>query len=406
MSSHAESVFANRSFSLYYAGQALSFAGDGLRIIAIPLLVYHLTGSALSIGVTYVLELGPFALFGLLGGSLADRVNRRRLMIVCDFIRFSIMVLFAVGYASGFLSLGILYAGIAVMAVCAAVFVGAQASTLPYLLGKDRVTQAVSALIAAEQMSQTILPPVGGAMFGVLGPLPALAINAFTYLCSQISIAAVDTFGPDEPGGLPSLGEVLNDIAIGFRFLWRDAAMRTVSTNSLFFNFFGFMTGAVFIPFLKRDFGASDAVVGYALGIGAVGAVLGSWLGGRVPKEWPFGRLLRIAYIFDGLFFIPVMLTHQLAVLIVFATLTNVCVLFEITQIVGWRIRVTPGESVGRVSGAARLVALAGTIPGALIAGALADHYGARLPIIISGVGYLAIAVGSWFRPALRTESR
>jgi MFS family permease len=78
MSTRARSVFSNRSFSLFYTGQALSFVGDGLRIIAIPLLVYHLTGSALAIGVTYALELGPFALFGLLGGSLADRIYRRR----------------------------------------------------------------------------------------------------------------------------------------------------------------------------------------------------------------------------------------------------------------------------------------------------------------------------------------
>ena len=75
MSSFA-GVFSNRSFSLFYAGQALSFVGDGLRLIALPLFVYDLTHSALAVGVTYALELGPFALFSLVGGSLADRVDR------------------------------------------------------------------------------------------------------------------------------------------------------------------------------------------------------------------------------------------------------------------------------------------------------------------------------------------
>src|SRR3984893_758544 len=105
MSSYAGSVFSVRSFSLFYAGQTLSFIGDGLRLIAIPLLVYKLTGSALSIGVTYALELGPFALFSLIGGSLAERVDRRRLMIACDFVRFAILTAFAVGFAFGFLKL-------------------------------------------------------------------------------------------------------------------------------------------------------------------------------------------------------------------------------------------------------------------------------------------------------------
>jgi MFS family permease len=406
MSTYAQSVFRNRSFSLFYAGQALNFVGDGLRIIAIPLLVYHLTGSALAIGVTYALELGPFAVFGLLGGSLADRVDRRRLMIACDFIRFAVMSLFAAGYAFGFLTLWILYSGIVVLSISAAFFLGGQSSSLPYLLGKDRVTRAMSALLATEQSLQMILPPIGGALFAVIGPLPALAINAFTYLCSQFSLASVSSFGPDKPSGLPSPREILADIKAGFAFLFGDAALRTVSTNSLCFNFFGFMTGAVFIPFLKRDFGATDLMVGYALGIGAIGAVVGSWLGGRLPKSWPFGRVIATAYVIDGLFFVPVMITHNLDVAIVFLTLTNACVLLEITQIIGWRVRVMPEDMIGRVSGAARLVGLAGTVPGAIIGGALADHYGARVPIVVSGIGYLLIAALAWLRPGLRNEAR
>ncbi len=406
MSTRTGSVFANRAFSLFYAGQTLSYIGDGLRLIAVPLLVYHLTGSALSVGVTYALELGPFALFGLVGGSLADRVDRRKLMIGCDVVRFAILALFALGYAFGFLTLLVLYAGIAMIAVCAAFFLGAQSSTIPYLLGKERSTQAVAALLAAEQSTQMILPPVGGALFALLGPLPALAVNAFTYLISQGSLAAVEGFGPDEPSGLPSPKAIGSDIAAGFRFLWRDAAMGVVSCVSLGFNFFGFITAAAFIPFLKRDFGASDQIVGYALGVGAIGAVAGSYLGGRVPRTWGFGRVLIAAYIADGLAFVPVMFTHDLAVAIVFLSLTNGCVLFDVAQIVGWRLRVTPDEMIGRVSGAARLVALAGTVPGALGGGALADQFGARSAIVVSGAGYLALALLVALVPAIRHEAR
>ena len=135
MSANSASVFRNRSFSLFYTGQAFSYVGDGLRLIAIPLLVYHLTGSALSIGVTYALELGPYALFGLLGGSFADRLDRRRLMIGCDAARFLVMARFAVGYARGFLTLGVLYGGIVAMSIAAAIFSGSVSSTIPYLVG-------------------------------------------------------------------------------------------------------------------------------------------------------------------------------------------------------------------------------------------------------------------------------
>jgi predicted MFS family arabinose efflux permease len=195
-------------------------------------------------------------------------------------------------------------------------------------------------------------------------------------------------------------------VRVGFRFLVRDAAMRAVCLNSFVFNFFGFMTGAVFIPFLKRDFFASDFAVGYALGIGAIGAVVGSWVGGHIPKSWRFGRVLIVAYALDGILFMPVVFTHRLDVVIFFMTLTNACVFFEITQIVGWRIRVTPEEMVGRVSAAARLVALTGTVPGAIVGGLLADHHGARLPIAISAVGYLIMGLLVSLSPAIRREAR
>jgi predicted MFS family arabinose efflux permease len=162
----------------------------------------------------------------------------------------------------------------------------------------------------------------------------------------------------------------------------------------------------VFSPFLKNDFGASDQVVGYAFGFGAIGAVLGSWLGGRVPRNWPFGKLLIVAYALDGLLFVPVMFTHNLTVAIFFLALTNACVLFEITQIIGWRIRITPENLVGRVTAAARLVALVGTVPGAIVGGWLADHHGARLPIYVSGFGYLALALLIALYPSMRREAR
>ncbi len=406
MAALAPSVFRNRSFTSFYIGQACSYVGDGLRYVAIPLLVFHLTGSALSVGITYALELGPFALFGLVGGSLADRIDRKRLMIACDAIRFVVLVTFALGYARGFLTLPLLYSGIVVMSIAAAIFMGGQATSIPYLVGKDRATKAVSSLLVAEQISYTVVPPIGGSLFALLGPLPALIANAATYLLSQTSLAAIADLGPEHPGGLPSLRQIGADIVTGFRFAWRDPAMRSLSAMSLVLYFFGFIAQAVWIPFLKRDFGASDQTVGIALGASAIGAFAGSWVAGRIPARWPFGRVLTIAYLGDGLLFLPVPFVHDLRLAIAFSALANGCVLFEIAQIVGWRIRVTPQDMVGRVFGAVRLIALIGTVPGAILGGALGDRYGARAALLVSALGYLAIAAAIGAIPSVRRERR
>ena len=400
------SLFANRSFTLFYVGQAFSYAGDGLRLIAIPLLVYKLTGSALSLGVTYALELLPFSLFSVVGGSLGDRLDRRRLMIACDAVRFAILAAFAVAYAAGVLTIGMLYAGIAAIAICAAIFLGGQSSTIPYLLGRSNTTRAMAALIGIEQVSQTIVPPIGGALFALVGPLPALAINAATYGISQLSIAATDGFGPDEPGRLPTLREIAHDVRLGWDFVFGDRALRAVTLCGSVFNFFGFMSGAVFIPFLKREFAASDVTVGWTLGLSAVGMALGSYVAGRVPAGWPFGRIMCVAYLLDGLFFVPIVFTHDLQVLIPAMVLTNCCVAFEIATLVGWRLRIAPAEQVGRISGVARMIAVGTTVPGAIIGGHLADAFGTRLPIAVSAVGYLAIGLVFPFIGALRRERR
>ncbi len=235
-------------------------------------------------------------------------------------------------------------------------------------------------MIATEQATALVTPPLGGAIFAILGPLPALIVNAATYVGSQLSLAAIAGLGPDEPGPIPMPREIVRDVARGFSFLRGDPALRSFTLIGGGLNFFGLMAGAVLIPFLKRDFGASDLVVGYALGFGA--------------------------YTIDGVAFIPVMLTHDLVVAVTFLAITNALVTFEIALIVGWRMRVIPEDLVGRVFGAVRLVVLAGTVPGSILGGWLADRFDARVPIEISTVGYLVCAVAVWLVPAIRRERR
>lgn len=399
-------IFSNRSFRLFFAGQAASYVGDGLRTLAIPLLVFHLTHSALSLGVTYALEFLPFALAGLVGGSLADRLDRRRLMIACDFVRFAIIATLIVGALRGFLSLPLIYVGITIISICAAIFLGGQASTIPFLLGKDRATRAVSALIATEQGANLIAPPLGGALFSLGGAVPALIVNAITYLTSQVAIAGIPTLGPDAPSRLPTLRELAADIRYGFRFLWGDAPMRTITLLSLGLNFFGMMAMAVYIPFYVVSLGASYAQVGLTLGIVAAGSMSGSLLAGAYADRWPFGKALCVAYAVDGIVFIPVMFVHHLWLAVIFWALASAGGAFETTQIVSWRMRVIPQESIGRVFGAVRLIVLIGIVPGAILSGYIADRFGVRLPIVISTVGYLVLALAAFAVPAVWRDKR
>jgi MFS family permease len=401
---NAESIFRSSEFCRYYAGQALSYLGDGLRTLVIPLLVFRLTGSAVSLGVTFALELMPFAVFSLLGGSLADRLDRRMLMLVSDAVRFLIMALFTAALWRGMLSLPLLYTGVVLLSICAAIFLGAQASSIPYLLGKDRAKAAVAALVATEQGVNLIAPPAGGAIFGLVGALPALAINAVTYLTSQLSIASVASFGPERPGGFPPLADIARDVRAGFRFVFGDRAMRTLTLSSTAINAVAVFGFVAMIPYLKHEFGATDQTVGVAFGCFSLGSVVGSLVAGRT--HWPFGRALVVAYVLDGLFWLPLIWTHSLALAVGAVTLCAACGAYEITCIVGWRMRIIPEEMIGRVFGVIRLLVLVGMVPGSILGGIVADRWGTRAVMAISGFAFLLLTLNLLGSRAVLSERR
>ncbi len=381
-------------------------AGDGLRLLALPLLVFHITGSALSTSVTLVCEVVPFGLFSLVGGSLADRLDRRRLMIATDFMRFTVMAAFALAFWRGALTLPELYTGLVLVSICAAVFMGGQSSSIPFLVGKARATEATAALMAAESTSNMVTPVLGGMLLAIFGPLAALIINASTYLLSQFSLSRITTLGPEHVGGLPSLREIVADVRLGFRTLFADRGMRAQSIASFSLNIFGFGGYSVLVPFLKRDFHATDQQFGLFLGISGIGAIVGSLLAGKFSGRWPFGRALTTAYFIDAVLFIPVVLTKNMWVAGVFWAIANAGANFEMTQIIGFRMRVIPEHMVGRVFGAVRVFVLAGMGPGVVAFGYIADRYGAHPAMAISAAGYLAIALIAIASPAIRNETR
>ncbi len=377
-----------------------------MRTLAIPLFAYHLTHSALSTGASLVCEIGPFSLFGMVGGSLADRLDRRRLMIVCDAIRCAVMAAFAVTYALGMLTMPMIYGGLVIISISAAAFLSAQSSSIPYLVGKDRATEAVSVLVGAENFSNLVMPTLGGALFAIVGPFPALVFNAATYLASQFSLMRIPSLGPEHVHGLPSPRQIRNDIVLGFRTLFGDRGMRAQAGLAFFFNIFGFGAYSILIPFLKRSFGASDRDIGFFLGITAVGALVGTAFSTINARRWPFGRALVIAYAVDAICFLPVVFTRNLWIAAFAWSISSAAASFEVSQIIGFRLRVAPEELVGRVMGAVRLVVLGGMLPGVLFFGWIADHRSAHLAMTMTAWGYVALASVALCIPAVRNEAR
>jgi MFS family permease len=120
----------------------------------------------------------------------------------------------------------------------------------------------------------------------------------------------------------------------------------------------------------------------------------------------PFGKAVCISYAIDSLIFVPIIFLHNIWLVVLFWSLTGATAAFSAAQIVSWRMRIIPQESISRVFGAVRLVVLIGVVPGTLIGGFLADHYFVRLPIIVSTFGYLILASIAFAVPAVWRDNR
>jgi MFS family permease len=214
----------------------------------------------------------------------------------------------------------------------------------------------------------------------------------------------VASFGPANPRGFPPLAVIVRDVQAGFRFVMGDRAMRTLTYSSTAMNTVAVFGFVAMIPFLKHEFGASDQTVGIAFGCFSLGSVAGSMISGRT--HWPFGRALVIVYIIDALCWLPIAWTHSLALAVGAVTLCAACGAYEMTAIVGWRMRIIPEDMVGRVFGVIRLLVLVGMVPGSILGGVMADHWGPRSVMAASGFAFLLLAFNLLGSRAVLSERR
>ncbi len=197
---------------------------------------------------------------------------------------------------------------------------------------------------------------------------------------------------------------IVRDVRAGFRFVMGDRTMRTLTYSSTCMNAVAIFGFVAMIPFLKHEFGAGDQTVGIAFGCFSLGSVAGSMISGRT--HWPFGRALVIVYIIDAVCWLPIAWTHSLPLAVGAVTLCAGCGAYEMTAIVGWRMRVIPEDMIGRVFGVIRLLVLLGMVPGSILGGIAADHLGTRAVMAISGFAFLLLALNLLGSRAVLSERR
>ena len=211
----ALAAFTSRDFRLLWGGQTISFVGDAAFLVALGWRVTALTGNASSLGYVLALQSGAMLVTLLLGGVLADRYPRRRLMISSDLARAAVVAAFLAIELTGHMSLGWILSLAACFGLADGFFQPALLGIVPLLVDTPVLSSANSWLSVARQGSSIVGPALAAGLYGAVGPSPVWGIDAVSFLVSAAALwLARPRVSRDEPR--EGIGR---ELAEGFRYV-------------------------------------------------------------------------------------------------------------------------------------------------------------------------------------------
>jgi hypothetical protein len=386
----------NRDFALLQGGQLLSAAGSEATAIAYPLLVLALTGSQAKAGVVAFARIVPFALFGLPAGVVADRFDRRAVMIAADLVR-----------ALTVAALGLLVAldAVAFWQIPVVAFVEGVGSAFfaPAASGALRSVVPASQLAGAANVQEvrhaTVIiagPPVGGALFGLGRALPFLA-DAVSYAFSVLSLALMRT--PFQQARAVARGGW--DYFEGWRFLWGQPFLRTTTFLYGLANFIvpGLLLAVVIVGEAQ---GLSSGAIGLLLAVFG-GCLLLGGLASPLIRRRLSARAIMLLELWAWTGCAAFVLWPDVYVLTASILPAGVAIPNTDSVVIGRRLALTPDPLVGRVESVRSTIALLIAPLGPLVAGVLLGAVSERAAIAVFAVLALLLALWGTFSPALRT---
>lgn len=271
-----------RDFTLLWTGQTCSNLGAAASSIAFPLLVLAVTGSAFKAGLVGFVHLAPLPLLALPAGAIADRLDRRWLMISADACRLFVMASLAlVIWLNDVTFWYILFASF-VSGVCWVFFWVCENAALKHVVGEPQLPHAVALNQGRQYASALAGPPLGGALYAVGRALP-FAADSVSYAISLTTTAFIRTPLQESRTRLPSR-RMAAEIKGGLQWLWREPRLRA---TSLLLTGSDFALNALYLVLVvtAREDGFSATEIGVMLGIvgasGMIGALWAPWLSRR-----------------------------------------------------------------------------------------------------------------------------
>jgi MFS family permease len=393
----ARPLTRNRDYMLLWSGSTVSALGSQVSTVAYPLLILALTGSAAKAGVVGLAKWLPLAVFSLPAGVLADRVDRKRLMISCDAIRAlalaSIPVALWLGRPSYLQIAGVAFLDGALFAVT---FV-CERGALSRVVSADQLPEAVAQTQAREFAAILAGPPLGGLLFAASRALPFIA-DAGSFLASMIGLSATRS---DFQAERYARRRTWTEPVEGIRWLWRRPFFR--ATVLLFAGGNPYFTGLYLLAILlAKHHGASSAAIGAMFAIAGGGGVAGALLAGPLLKRVSLRTALLSGNWLLAAGAPALLLVHSAVLIGVVIAVAELLTPLVNALVSGARVAATPDELQGRVQAGATAISMSLGWLGPLAVGIVFEAAGPTSTVLLAFGWALALALVTTFVPSLR----
>jgi MFS family permease len=377
-----------RNFRLFFFGHLVSSTGTWMQQVGQDWLVLRLTNAALPVGITLSLQFAPMLAVGAWAGVIADRLDKRRLLVATQACMATLALVLAVLTATGVVRLWMVYA-LALLLGCATAFdMPTRQAFVTEMVGPDRVANAVGLNSASLNSARVIGPAAAGMLIAVLGIAPAFFLNALSYLAMIGGLLAMD---PDRLHRRAPVERAKGQIRAGVRYVWATSDLRSTIVLVAVVGMLG-LNYRVALPLLARfAFDGGPGTYGTLAAIMAAGSVVGAL---AVARRGRPTRLLLIGSVaaFGLLSFAAAVAPTLVAEALVLFPIGMASLAFVATANSTVQLGSSP-EMRGRVMSLFGLVLLGSGPPSGLLSGWMAGQFGPRSIMVLSGVSCLLAAV-------------
>ena len=371
------------AFVRWATAEGISATGSAVSAVVLPILVFQRTGSAAQTALIAGIRAVPYLMLGLVAGPVADRFDRRRLIVGGNLAEGAVMATIPIASAAGVLTMGQIYVVALLAATCFVFSDAAVFGALPRLVGAEQLPHANGILGSLSSAAQVIGPALGAALAAAIGAANAIWVDAASFAVAAVLVAGIR--GSFQAARVEREHVSLREqVSEGMRYIRNHRVIRVLITAGFGNSFsFGVVTGLL-VVYAVRSLGIPDdsARIGILYSAGAVGALVAGLVFGRIFRVEKVGQIAAVTIVASSL------LLGLMAFLTVFAVALLVFGVFllsnMLTQVNGitYRQVATPDALQSRVNVIGRMVAWGGQPFGAALGGVLAQVTSVRTALL------------------------